>query len=150
MFQSAVILKGVGKINGDGWKDTTKVGEIVFVWNAELSPPYAPGQFPRVGNEVWAASTTQYDFTPATIEEVRAHLGGADGACDFTAPQIEADPILKFFHYGHLPQDLQKVSRPFCELARQMIAVLPRNAERTVSLRKLLEAKDAAVRANVW
>lgn len=30
-----------------------------------------------------------------------------------------------------------------------IVTSLPRNAERTVALRKLLEAKDAAVRANV-
>jgi hypothetical protein len=47
MVQEAMILKGVGKINGDGWKDTTKIGQIVFAWNAELPKPYAPGQFPR-------------------------------------------------------------------------------------------------------
>ena len=35
------------------------------------------------------------------------------------------------------------------ELARQLVEALPRNAERSVALRKLLEAKDAAVRANV-
>lgn len=57
------------------------------------------------------------------------------------------DPILQFFSYEHLPQRLQEVSRPWCELARLIIATLPRNAERTVALRKLLEGKDAAVRA---
>lgn len=66
------VLKGVGKINGDGWKDTTTEGEIVFVWNAEKPAPYAPGQYPRVGNEGWSASTSQYDFTPATADDVPA------------------------------------------------------------------------------
>ena len=65
------ILKGVGKIDGDGWKDTTKVGQIVYVWNAELPAPYMEGQFPRIGNEIWSASTKQYDFKPATMEEIR-------------------------------------------------------------------------------
>lgn len=68
------ILKGVGKINGDGWKDTTTKGEIVFVWNAEKPSPYAPGQYPRIGNEGWSASTSQYDFTPATADDVPAIL----------------------------------------------------------------------------
>lgn len=71
-------------------------------------------------------------------------------AADFSAEQLGADPILRFFHYAHLPQDLQAVSKPFGDLARNLITVLPRNAERSVALRKLLEAKDAAVRANVW
>lgn len=68
----AVVLRGVGKRTGDGFKDTTTKGEIVFVWNAELQPPYAPGQYPRIGCEGWSASTEQYDFGPATAEDVPA------------------------------------------------------------------------------
>jgi hypothetical protein len=59
------------------------------------------------------------------------------------------EPILQFFAWEHLPERLQSVSRPFGELAERMVLSLPRNAERTVALRKLLEAKDAAVRAQV-
>ncbi len=55
--------------------------------------------------------------------------------------------ILQFFSYDHLPEYLQVVSRPFSELANEMILSLPRNPERSVALRKLLESKDAAVRA---
>ena len=67
----------------------------------------------------------------------------------FTAEQLTDEPILRYFHYAHLPPQLQVVSIMFFELASSLIALVPRNAERTVSLRKLLEAKDAAVRANV-
>lgn len=55
--------------------------------------------------------------------------------------------ILKFFKYDHLPEHLQKVSKPFGDLAVQMDNDLPVNAESAVALRKLLEAKDAAVRS---
>lgn len=55
--------------------------------------------------------------------------------------------ILQFFEHAHLPPHLAEVSRPFCEIAEQLVATLPRNPERTVALRKLLEAKDAAMRA---
>jgi hypothetical protein len=55
--------------------------------------------------------------------------------------------IMQFFAYEHLPPHLQAVSKPFGELAERIVATLPRNPERTVALRKLLEAKDAAVRA---
>lgn len=68
---------------------------------------------------------------------------------EFSAAQISLDPILQFFHYGHLPQPLHSTSREFCKLACFLILSLPRNAERTVALRKLLEAKDCAVRANL-
>lgn len=56
--------------------------------------------------------------------------------------------ILEHFEYGHLPQPLADVSAPFCELARR-VAVTLEGPEATVALRKLLEAKDAAVRAKV-
>jgi hypothetical protein len=57
------------------------------------------------------------------------------------------DHIMQFFAYEHLPERLQAVSKPFGEMAKNIVATLPRNPERTVALRKLLEAKDAAVRA---
>lgn len=57
------------------------------------------------------------------------------------------DHIMQFFTFDHLPPALQEVSKPFCELATHIESTLPRNPERTVALRKLLEAKDAAVRA---
>lgn len=60
------------------------------------------------------------------------------------------EPILQFFEYAHLPPALQEISRPFGELAQQIVVVLARNPERTVALRKLLEAKDAAVRARLY
>lgn len=55
--------------------------------------------------------------------------------------------IMQYFAYGHLPPNLRDVSKPFCELATSIVDKIPRNPERTVALRKLLEAKDAAVRA---
>lgn len=59
----------------------------------------------------------------------------------------QPEHILQFFEYAHLPKHLQEVSRPFGELARIVLMTLPRNPERTVALRKLLESKDAAIRA---
>jgi hypothetical protein len=41
------------------------------------------------------------------------------------------------------------VSMQFAMLATNIVETLPRNPERTVALRKLLEAKDAAVRARI-
>lgn len=68
---------------------------------------------------------------------------------EFTAEELKDDPILRYFHYSHLPPSLQETSRRFCGLARYMIETLPRSAERTAALRKLLEGKDCAVRANL-
>jgi hypothetical protein len=60
------------------------------------------------------------------------------------------DRMLQFFEYAHLPEPLQQASKPFCELARHIAEHWPRNAERTVCLRKLLEAKDAGVRTLLY
>jgi hypothetical protein len=59
------------------------------------------------------------------------------------------DHIMQFFAYDHLPPRLADVSRPFSELAYDIVDSIPRNPERTVALRKLLESKDAAVRAAI-
>lgn len=59
------------------------------------------------------------------------------------------EPILQYFAFEHLPPQLQEVSRPFHNLAYDVVMTLPRNPERSVALRKLLEGKDAAVRAAV-
>ena len=58
-------------------------------------------------------------------------------------------PIMKYFAYEHLPSHLQEVSKPIGELAKQMEDNLPDGPEKSVSLRKLLEAKDALVRAKL-
>lgn len=60
------------------------------------------------------------------------------------------EPLLQFFAHAHLPEHLAAVSRPFGELADAIVRDLPRNPERTTALRKLLEAKDCAVRALLW
>ena len=62
-------------------------------------------------------------------------------------PSIEH--VLQFFVYEHLPEHLQAISKPFGDLARSLVLILPENQELTVALRKLLESKDAAVRAKL-
>lgn len=56
--------------------------------------------------------------------------------------------ILVFFDYDHLPDHLWKVSKPFGDLAREIDSRPTEHpAEKATALRKLLEAKDAALRA---
>lgn len=64
--------------------------------------------------------------------------------------ETSGDPMLQFFEYEHLPPKLQVTSQQFWLLARELVQSLPRNPERTVALRKLLESKDAAVRAVIY
>ena len=63
---------------------------------------------------------------------------------------MATDRMMQFFAYGHLPAPLQEASKPFCLLAEKVVADYPMNPERTVTLRKLLEAKDAAVRTLLY
>ncbi len=60
-----------------------------------------------------------------------------------------ASPVMKYFAYEHLPASLQEVSKPIGDLARKMNESLPDGPEKSVGLRKLLEAKDALVRAKL-
>lgn len=62
----------------------------------------------------------------------------------------DVDPLMQFFAYDHLPVHLQVISKPFGQFADWIVTTLPRNPERTVALRKLLEAKDCAVRAKLF
>jgi hypothetical protein len=56
--------------------------------------------------------------------------------------------IMQFFEYEHLPAKLQEVSKPFGDLAGLIADRHTEHpAEQATALRKLLEAKDAAVRA---
>lgn len=63
---------------------------------------------------------------------------------------MKDEPIMQFFAYAHLPEHLQIISIPFSLLAGDICTSLPRNPERSVALRKLLESKDAAVRARLF
>ncbi|MER9628395.1 hypothetical protein [Mesorhizobium sp. M0296] len=64
-------------------------------------------------------------------------------------PKDEPPPehVMQFFEFSHLPPTLKEISRPFSQMAEDIVRKLPRNQQRTMALNKLLEAKDAAVRA---
>lgn len=58
-------------------------------------------------------------------------------------------PTLKFFQFSHQPPHLQVISAPLCELAHLMDSSLPDCPEKSAGMRKLLEAKDCFVRAQL-
>lgn len=62
---------------------------------------------------------------------------------------MDEERMLKWFEFEHLPEHLQQVSAQFWNVACQICAIVKAGPERTVALRKLLESKDAAVRAAV-
>ncbi|MFH8717229.1 hypothetical protein [Streptomyces zaomyceticus] len=56
--------------------------------------------------------------------------------------------LLRYFAHDHLPPQLRDISQPFGELAYDLVERRDLDGpELTVALRKLLEAKDCAVRA---
>ncbi|WP_350269328.1 hypothetical protein AAFP32_12095 [Brevibacterium sp. CBA3109] len=56
-------------------------------------------------------------------------------------------PIMRYFEFAHLRDGpLRDTSSMFYELAVELDSSLPDGAEKSTALRKLLEAKDAAVR----
>lgn len=56
---------------------------------------------------------------------------------------------MMFFDYKHLPEHLQTVSKAINKVAHEMNEILPPGREKAAGLRKLLEAKDCFVRANL-
>ena len=70
---------------------------------------------------------------------------------DETTPKTSQHPsiehVLGYFKYEHLPERLQNISKPYAELAVRVADSAPDSPETTIALRKLLESKDAAVRA---
>lgn len=57
--------------------------------------------------------------------------------------------LMRYFAYAHLADKIRKASEPFGHLAVTLVSLLPDGPELTVALRKLVEAKDCAVRALV-
>jgi len=62
---------------------------------------------------------------------------------------MQEERMKKWFEYSHLPLHLQETSSSFFFLAEKLVSEIDPGPERTVALRKLLEAKDAAVRAKL-
>ncbi len=63
--------------------------------------------------------------------------------------QPNPNPIMKYFEYQHLPNHLQDISKQIHDLAQSMDETLPNSAEKSAGMRKLLEAKDCFLRANI-
>lgn len=84
-----------------------------------------------------------------TDRQEAALAGSVETYADKAQEQMETseEPILRYFEFAHLPERLQTVSQSFYQLAHHLVRELPRNPERSTALRKLLESKDAAVRA---
>jgi hypothetical protein len=131
--------------------------------SASLPPPDARAALARLvetwnavedytNSDEWANYKMAVWFTPQisahrdAMKDARALLAAPPPDARDERSNTMTEHIMQFFVFAHLPEHLQEVSAPFAELAAKIVQ-LPRNPERTVALRKLLEAKDAAVRA---
>lgn len=57
---------------------------------------------------------------------------------------------LQWLTYAHLPEQLQRFSRPFYTAAVELVGNIPTDSpELTTALNRLIEAKDSAVRAGI-
>lgn len=92
----------------------------------------------KTGNEILGKLMTEQAWK--TVEAMESTMAAEDAV---------QERMLRWFEYLHLPPALQEISKPFGELAKSICRSVPGGPERTVSLRKLLEAKDAAVRAKL-
>jgi len=136
-------------VGGHGADRTAKPGDTL---NLGEPGPYNPDAQAKAFVDALAATgglvsatLTHWPDTTPIVDDLKAGVRLARSFSD----AVEGEPILQFFSFAHLPPAMQALSRPFCPLAHPTVATVPRNAERSASLRKLLEAKDAAVRAAI-
>jgi len=98
----------------------------------------------KAGNSVVSARLIHWPDTTPIIDNL---LTSTREHGDFQE-KWEGDKLLAYFQFSHLPEGpLRETSRLFCHMAYRIARTIPSSAERTVALRKLLEGKDAAVRA---
>ena len=57
--------------------------------------------------------------------------------------------IVQFFDHEDVEEHLQEVAKEFYFMAEYLDRILPTSAEKSVTLRKLLESKDSALRASL-
>lgn len=121
---------------------------------AKLQTVTAPGRGYTIAPEVRAEGALAGKPAPeatqqqADPEEIRKAI--AEGRATPPLHVMMGEPMLQWFDYAHLPPHLQHISMHFAGLAIWITETLPRNPERTVGLRKLLEAKDCALRAYLY
>jgi hypothetical protein len=140
-------LISIEAVGGHGDDRNAKQGEKIVPLPAGLGVDNVAAEAVELvrsrGCSVVSATLTHWPDSTPIIDDV---VNGVRVARDFKTAWVD-EPLLQFFSYTHLPPLLQEASKAFCRLAHHICATAPRNAERTVALRKLLEAKDCAVRA---
>jgi hypothetical protein len=120
---------------------TVTVGRFIGEENHHI---YTSKSFPDSGGRYKEISSTINHLTGKVESETKQYLESLAEPVDYAV-----SPIMQYFTFAHLPEHLQKVSKPIGELATRMDILLPNGAEKSAGLRKLLEAKDCLVRASL-
>lgn len=136
--------KGAMELGRNGWTTAELLGVLL-----EHIGGFQKGKFACEENDAVLYHLKAALFWTELRAKRRADQGvkGRDGSHQAQELALAEEPMLRWFDWAHLPALLQEVSRPFGLMAKGLAFNLPRSAERTVALRKLLEAKDAAVRS---
>src|SRR6187401_563475 len=93
------------------------------------------------------------DSYAAIIEQKTKAKNTVIAQAAVSIPPFEVQPgdgterLLKWFEFSHLPPALRVVSSKYSTMAKDLVDTIMPGPERTIALRKLLESKDAAVRA---
>ena len=89
-------------------------------------------------------------FDQMSDEQVGELARGSFDDVSHPADDGEVEPLLEWFDFDHLPMGIMRsISSMFSGLAYRVVREIPQSEERSVVLRRLLEAKDAAVRSVV-
>lgn len=135
-------------VGGHGVCRDVKQGEVVPYDTAHPSEPDVLAkrfveEFAK-SNSIISARLTHWPDTTPIVDNLAT---GIREHGDFTE-RWQGEEMLKYFAFSHLPEGpMRETSRLFCHVAYMVVRTVPRSPERTVALRKLLEGKDAAVRA---
>ena len=133
---------------GKGKLSKTNIQEGSFVGSCDC------GSLFDIKGELFVGKETKENSKVGTINylsgevEMDSYNGDLIVSYEYDA-EVVADRMCKWFEYKQLPEHLQVISKPFGQLAEFVCENIKSGPERTVALRKLLEAKDAAVRSMV-
>lgn len=95
-----------------------------------------------------APAERQHYMRDEAMKDTEPAIGTGLAVTLENAIKLSGERMLPFFRFSHLSKPtLRECSEQFAKLALEIVDRVPMNAERTVALRKLLEAKDCAVRA---
>jgi hypothetical protein len=137
------------------WFVLAALGEPTPGLSAQIWPASINGFSPASQAAIGALRAAAAAYVSASTGQTAKEEAPMENVSEISArlelvERESGERLLKFFHFKHLPNGrLQQVSAGFARLASDVVADTASSAERSAGLRKLLEAKDCIVRANL-